>query len=216
MFAGLVTMVFAIILRGRVGKPRLSVFRLLLIGGAAAYVLPHALAFLTGLWRATSGLPDLPTVTGGQVLLGLFATVAALSLTHRPGNPPNVPVAAFVPLLLDRATGSFQNASLRADANACTQGMTGQLQPREIANTCDFAITVGLCLPGEMNPAPCAQFLTIPPGETAVFDPGAAQLSSVPANPDGLTVVACRAPDRPSRWGNVTGRGYRGVCLPPG
>ena len=35
-------------------------------------------------------------------------------------------------------------------------------------------------------------------------------------NPYGLTVVACGTPDRPSRWGNVTGRGYRGMCLPPG
>lgn len=80
---------------------------------------------------------------------------------------------------------------------------------------CDFAITLGLCLPGEGNPDPCAQSVTILPGETALLDPGDARLSSVPGNPGGLTVVACRTPDRPSRWGNVTGRGYRGVCLPP-
>lgn len=226
LFIGIVTVLAIIILRARVEKPRLPVWQMILAGVAAAYVVPYALLFLAAAWRAVPGLPALPTVTGGQVFLGVFATGAALTLTHRPGTPPKVPLwagvligvafAALFPPLIDRATGRYQNASLRADVSACMQGMAGQLQPREVANGCDFPITVGLCLPGEVNPAPCAQSVTLAPGERASLDPGTARLSSVPANPNGLTVVACRTPDRPSRWGNVTGRGYRGVCLPPG
>ena len=33
---------------------------------------------------------------------------------------------------------------------------------------------------------------------------------------DGLTVVACRPPGRPSRMLSTIGRQYEGVCLPPG
>lgn len=93
--------------------------------------------------------------------------------------------------------------------------MTGQAQPGEVRNICDEAIVVGLCLPGEVNRVHCAQVAVIEPEAVAVFDPGGERVSSVPGNAGGLTVVACRPPDRPSRWGNVTGRGYRGVCLPP-
>jgi hypothetical protein len=226
MFFGIVAVLFAMILRARALKPRLAVWQLALIGGTAAYVIPPSLLVAAGFWARIPWLPALPSVTFGQVFLGVFATGAVLTLTQRPGAPPPVPlwaglltgvlVAAGLPPLIDRTTGSFQTASLRADVNHCTRGMTGQVQPREVTNTCDFAITVGLCLPGEVNPTPCAQSIRIPPGQSAWLDPGEARLSSVPGNPDGLTVVACRPPDRPSRWGNVTGRGYRGVCLPPG
>ncbi len=226
VFIGLLTVLSVIILRARALKPRLSLWKLALIGVASAYILPPTFVFLARVWQATPWLPALPVVTSGQVFLGAWATVAALTLTQRRGQPPRLPlwaglligvaVAALLPPLIDRATGSFQNASLRPDVTRCTRGMMGQVQPREVANTCDFAITVGLCLPGEMNPAPCAQSVTLQPGESVTFDPGEVRLSSVPGNPDGLTVVACRPPDRPSRWGNVSGRGYRGVCLPPG
>ncbi|GAA5073798.1 hypothetical protein GCM10023209_20120 [Roseibacterium beibuensis] len=225
VFFGILAVVAVIVLRARAAKPRLSVFRLALIGVAAAYVIPPSLAFLMGQWAAVSWLPGPPTVTGDQVFIAALVSVFALAL-QQPGKPPSVPlwagiligvaVAAFLPPLLDLATGRYQNASLRADVTHCTRGMTGQVQPREVSNLCDFDIVVGLCMPGEVNPTPCAQAFTIPPGESAVFDPGDARLSSVPGNPNGLTVVACRPPDRPSRWGNVTGRGYRGVCLPPG
>lgn len=94
--------------------------------------------------------------------------------------------------------------------------MRGQTQPREIANICDEPIAVGLCLPGEVNPAPCAQTRTIEPGQAARFDPGEAYLSSPPGNPNGLTVVACRPPARPSRMLSTIGRGDEGVCLTPG
>ncbi|MBY6202040.1 hypothetical protein KUV65_11745 [Maritalea mobilis] len=189
----------------------------------AAFVVPPSLAGIAdALHRATW----LPTVTFGAAFIGGWVGLLVLTIAERKGQPRRVPIWAgvvsgvlatfLVPPLLDLATGRYQNASLRADVNHCTRGMTGQVQPREVSNLCDFDIVVGLCMPGEVNPTPCAQAFTIPPGESAVLDPGDTRLSSVPGNPNGLTVVACRPPDRPSRWGNVTGRGYRGVCLPPG
>ena len=105
--------------------------------------------------------------------------------------------------------------ALRPDINHCTRGMTGQVQPDEVHNRCNEPIAVGLCLPGELNPAPCAQTAIIEPGQSAKFDPKGARLSSLPSNRDGLTVVACRPPARPSRMGTTVGRGYEGVCLPP-
>lgn len=225
VFIGILTVFAVVILRLRALKPRLSLLRLLLIGVAAAYVVPPVILLFAQVWRSTPWLPELPTVTSGQIFLGGFAAVAAITLSQQPGQPPRLPIWAVLliavtvafglPRALDWATGSYQNASLRSDVNYCARGMTGQVQPQEVTNACVFAITVGLCLPTEMNPTACAQSITIPPGESALFAPGDARLSSVPGNPDGLTVVACRPPSRPSRWGNVTGRGFRGVCLPP-
>ncbi len=44
VFSGILTVVFVIVQRGRAGKPRLSAWKLGLIGIAAAYVIPWALA----------------------------------------------------------------------------------------------------------------------------------------------------------------------------
>lgn len=194
-----------------------------LVGVVCAYVGPPVFAHVQILWRQA---PFLPEVTGGMVFIGLWVAFLVLFVFERKGQPRRVPiwagtliavVAMFaVPLLLDKVTGVYQNASLRADVNHCTSGMLGKSQPRSVTNICDFAITVGMCLPGEKNPDPCAQSVTLEPGATAVFDPGAARLSSLPSNANGLTVVACRPPHRPSRNLRTTGRGYEGVCLPGG
>lgn len=225
LFLGILTAMTAIVLRARAGKPRLSAITVILIGVAGAYLIPLASAFLSRAWRATPALPALPVITEGQVHIGLWTALLVLGISHRPGRPPRIPLwaglaiglatAILLPPLLDGVTGSYQRASLRADVNECTRGMRGQAQPREVTNICDEPITVGLCLPGEINPAPCAQSHTIGPGEMARFDPRGASLSSLPANPNGLTVVACRPPDRPSRMLSTMGRGHEGVCLPP-
>lgn len=225
LFIGTLTALAAITLRARALRQRLSAFKVILIGIAGAYVIPPTLAFFAEKWRATPMLPDLPVITSGQLFLGAWATFAALLIGDRPGQLPRVPLwaglaigvaVAALPPLLDRVTGSYQRVSLHADVNHCTRGMTGQVQPREVTNICDDPITVGLCLPDETNPTPCAQSHTIEPGQMAQFDPGDAYLSSLPGNPGGLTVVACRPFARPSRMASVHGRGYEGVCLPPG
>lgn len=205
----------------RSGTRRLPVWGAVLVGVAVAWLGMPALVWVQGVWRAT---PWMPEVTGGALFIGGWVSMVALTMFEHKGSPRRVPLwagvlaggmaALFVPPLIDWATGSYQRASLRSDVNACTRGMLGQVQPREVTNICDFPITVGLCLPGETNPEPCAQSVTIAPGAVARFDPGLAGLSSVPSNPGGLTVVACRPPHRPSRMGRVTGRGFEGVCLP--
>ncbi len=226
VFVGILTALGAIVLRARALKPRLSAFKVVLIGVAGAYVIPPTLAFLDETWRATPVLPDLPVITSGQLFLGAWAAFATFLIGNRPGQPPRVPLwaglligvamAVLLPPLFDHVTGSYQRASLRADVNHCTQGMQGQIQPREITNICNEPITVGLCLPDEINPTPCAQSYTLAPGQIARFEPGEAYLSSLPGNAGGLTVVACRPPDRPSRMISTLGRGYEGVCLPSG
>ncbi|MDN2583270.1 hypothetical protein [Aquibium sp. ELW1220] len=221
---GIATALSAVVLRFQAGKPRLSFFRLLLIGVAGAYLVTPALAYLAQAWRATPALPALPVVTSGQLFLGTWAAFAVLFVANSTARPKRVPlwaglligvaVAALFPPLIDGLTGTYQRTSLRDDVDHCTRGMKGQVQPRAATNICNEPITVGLCMPGEVNPAPCAQSFTIGPGESATFDPGDASLSSLPSNPGGLTVVACRPPDRPSRMGRTTGRGYEGVCIP--
>jgi ABC-type Fe3+-siderophore transport system permease subunit len=222
---GIATTLSAVVLRFQAGRPRLPFFRLLLIGLAGAYLVTPALAYLAQAWRATPALPSLPVVTSGQLFLGTWAAFAVLFVANSAARPKRVPlwaglligvaVASLFPPLIDGLTGTYQRTSLRDDVDHCTRGMKGQVQPREATNICKEPITVGLCMPGEVNPVPCAQSFTIGPGETATFDPGGASLSSLPGNPGGLTVVACRLPDRPSRMGRTTGRGYEGVCLPP-
>lgn len=187
---------------------------------ALPLVLPHVLPTIRAVWLGLG----LPPLTGGAVFIG--AWVAVLLASFLPRARPiwqrsviavavGLVAAYGVPPLMDAATGRFNNASLRADVNHCTDGMVGRVQPRVVTNTCAEEIVVGLCLPGERNPAPCAQSVRVAPGQTVTLDPGEARLSSVPGNPGGLTVVACRPPDRPSRTGRVTGRGFDGVCLPP-
>lgn len=226
VFSGILTVLFAIVQRQRAGKPRLSAWKLGLIGIAAAFVIPWALALAAKAWRATPVLPALPVVTFDQMFIGAWVALAMLAIGHRPGRRPRVPLwaglltgvafAALLPPFLYLVTGSYQRASLHTDVNHCTRGMTGQSQPREIVNICGEPIAIGLCLSGETNPAPCAQTEILQPGQTARFDPGGARVSSLPSNLDGLTVVACRPPARPSRMQTTMGRGYEGVCLPPG
>ncbi len=225
VFSGILTVVLVIVLRVRAGKPRLAFWKLVLTGVAAAYVIPLAISLLVDAWRAVPALPALPVVTFGQVFIGALVLVGALACGHRPGGRPRVPLwgallaglatAVLLPPFLDLVTGSYQRASLHPDLNRCTRGMTGQVQPRDVANSCEEPIVVGLCMPGEINPAPCAQTRTIAPGQSARLDPGGARLSSLPSNANGLTVVACRPPARPSRMLTTIGRGYEGVCLPP-
>lgn len=208
--------------RGRTGR-RLPGWGVLLAGVVGAYAGLPAWVVFRRVWDA---IPVLNELTGTAIFIGLWFGFLVFYLFEHKGQPRRVPhwVAALaglaaavgVPPLLDWTTGVYQPASLRADVNRCTDGMLGQVQPRSVTNTCDFPITVGLCLPGEVNPAPCAQSVTLAPGETAQFDPGEARLSALPVNPNGLTVVACRPPDRPSRFTRAGGRGYEGVCLPPG
>lgn len=222
---GIILALGAFVMRFQAGKPRPSVLTLVAIGVAGAYLVTPALGFLAEAWRSAPGLPALPVVTSGQLFLGAWAGFAVLFIANSKGRPKRVPlwagiligvaVAALFPPLIDGWTGTYQRPSLRDNVDHCTRGMKGQVQPREAKNVCDEPITVGLCLPGEVNPAPCAQSFTLDPGETATFDPGDASLSSLPSNPNGLTVVACRPPDRPSRMGTTIGRGYEGVCLPP-
>lgn len=225
-FSGILTVLFVIVWRVRAGMSRLPVWKLGLIGIVAAFVVPWAIALSAGLWRSVPGLPDLPVISFDQVFIGGLVALLVFAASHRPGGKPRVPlwgslvsgaaVAILLPPLLFLATGSYQRPSLRTDVNHCTRGMTGQVQPRDVENICDEPIAVGLCMPGETNPAPCAQTKILQPGEVAHFDPGDARLSSLPSNPGGLTVVACRPPARPSRMGTTMGRGYEGVCLPPG
>jgi hypothetical protein len=222
LFSGILTVGFVIVLRVRAGQPPLSAWKLGLIGIAAALVIPWALALAAEVWRAT--LPDLAVVTFDQLFIGAGVALALLAIL-RPGRPPLVPLwaalstgaafAVLLPPLLDLVTGSYQRPSLREHVNHCTSGMTGQSQPRDVANICDEPIAVGLCLSGEVNPTPCAQSEIIQPGQSARFDPGEERVSSLPSNLDGLTVVACRPPARPSRMRTTMGRGYEGVCLPP-
>lgn len=222
---GIVTALSVVVLRQRAAKPRLSCALLVLIGAAEAYVVTPALYALADAWRATPWLPALPVMTSsGRLFLGAWAGFAVPFAANTSSRPKRIPlwaglliggvVAVLFPPLIDGLTGSYQRTSLRDDVDHCTCGMKGQVQPREATNVCDEPISVGLCMPGEVNPAPCAQSFTIGPGETARFDPGDASLSSLPGNPGGLTVVACRPPARPSRMGTAIGRGYEGVCVP--
>lgn len=226
LLAGIVTVLTVMVWRAQALMPSLPFTRLLLVGIAGAYLVPPALGFIGELWRSHDSLPALPNVTHGAVFLGAWTAFAALFIGNTKAKPRRVPLwagalvgiatAVLAPPLIDRLTGSYQHLSLLADVNHCTKGMLGQVKPREVVNICDQPITVGLCLPGEINPKPCMQTYTLAPGQTALFDPGEAKLSSLPGNPNGLTVVACSPPARPSRMVSVIGRGYEGVCIPAG
>ncbi|WP_205387858.1 hypothetical protein [Pseudosulfitobacter sp. DSM 107133] len=192
-----------------------------LIGIVAAYVGPPALDILQRLWRA---LPFLPVITEGMVFLGGFVFFVMHYMFEGKDKPRRVPVRAslatavvvalVLPWVLFKTTGTYQQISYRANVDHCTSGMRGQVQPRDVTNTCDFTIVVGLCMPDERNPETCRQSVTLAPGAVARFDPGEARLSYNPGNRDGLTVVACRPPSRPSRALTQVGRSHEGVCLP--
>lgn len=216
---GLIGGLFAIIVTH--GRGGITFRRVLLVALVSAYVLPRVFAWIQPLWRAS---PWLPEITGGMVFLGIWFAVAALTLFERKGQPRRVPIwagllfavcmAFAVPAVMDRLTGVYQRPSLRADVNGCVRYAPGDEGELDATNLCDHEIVVGLCLPGERNPAPCAQSIALAPGQTASLDRAGARLSSLPGNPDGYTLVACRPPHRPSRMTRTTGRGYDGVCLP--
>lgn len=218
---GFVAVVFSWSLKKHDGQRRLPFWAIVLIGGVAAYVGPPLFDLVKG---ALSFVPGVSRLTESAVIFGLWVALVALTLFETKGQSRRVPiwvglsialVAAFaVPPLMDKITGAYQNMSLKPNVNNCTSGMLGQSAPRQVTNICDYPIAVGLCLPAEKNPAPCQQTTTIAPGATVNFNPGTARLSSLPSNPNGLTVVACRLPHRPSRTLSVMGRGYDGVCLP--
>ena len=86
VFSGLATVVFVSVLSPRAGKPRLPVWALALIGIAAAFVIPWALALSAAAWRATPALPTLPVVTFDQVFIGVLVALAVLALSHRPNH----------------------------------------------------------------------------------------------------------------------------------
>lgn len=217
VFGLLAAVLSRIIGKRGVSKRRLPFWATVLVTVAAAYVGPPVFAWVQTVWRAS---PILPDVKGGMVFIGLFA----LTMFESKDNPRRVPIWAGVlfgvvvgmgrPPLIDKASGTYQRPSFRIDVNECTRGMRGQVQPRDVTNICDFQITVGICLPGELNPAPCAQSVTLVPGEGTSFDPGDARLSSAPGNRNGLTVVAYRPPHRPSRARDIAKRNHDAVCLP--
>lgn len=226
LFAGVLTVFAAIMLRARAQRPRLPAWKLGLAGIAGACATPPLIAALAAIWQAVPALPPALLPTAEKLYLGAWTAVLALAISHRTGRPPRLSlrtglliglvVALLLPVVLERLTGQIQRSSLLADLNRCTRAVVGQGRPYQVSNVCDEPIAVGLCLPGEINPAPCARSRILLPGEMAQFDPGEARLSSLPSNPDGFTIVACRPPARPSRIRKNTGRGYDGVCLPPG
>lgn len=174
--------------------------------------------------RAVDTMPILSGITSGQLFIGIWAALVAFFVFEQKDKPRRVPVwAAFLiglaamfglPPLLDAWTGKYQDASLLANVNQCTDGMLGQTEPRQVRNTCDHPIVVGLCLPDETNPDPCSQSFHIAAGQSVVLDAQGENLAALPSTPAGFTVVACRPPGRPSRALKVGGKGHRGICLP--
>lgn len=221
--AGIVTVLAVVLLRARAGRARPPVWVLALAGIGGAFGVPAVLALLAAAGRAVPGLPDL-SVNDDRLFIGGWVALLALALSIRPGQPPRLPLwgvaalgvaaAVVVPAVLDRATGQFQPASLRADMTHCLAARAGAVVTA--VNRCAEPVVVGLCLPGEVNPAPCAQSLELAPGAVARLDTGGAARSSLPSAPDGYTLVACHPGDRPSRMRQAGGRGHEGVCLPPG
>ncbi|WP_306259814.1 hypothetical protein [Pararhizobium sp. IMCC21322] len=224
IFFGFFAAGFSWVLAKRSGeRRRLPFWGSVVIGVLAAYIGPPVFGMAQDVWRTVPGLRE---ITGGAVILGLWAWFVAITLFERKGQPRRVPIwagvviamitALVLPPLMDRVTGSYQNASLRSDVNGCVRWTVDDGTLRQATNICDYPVTVGLCMPGEKNPAPCDQSSTLTPGAMARFDSGGARQSSLPSSPDGFTMVACRPPHRPSRTLSVMGRGYGGVCLPEG
>lgn len=212
---------FWIVINSNSHSRRLPFWGVIAIGVAAAIIGPPLLALLQ---KAGRTVPFIPEITGGALFIGLWSAFFMLTLFERKGQPRRVPiwrgivlgliVALAFPPLIDWVTGAYQNTSLRADANACIRWTPGENTQREATNICDEPVIVGLCLPNEKNPAPCAQTATLGPNESASFDTAGTPRSSLPSNAGGHTTVACRPPHRPSRNLTVIGRGYHGVCLP--
>lgn len=206
---------------GRNPPRRMPLWISVLIGIAVAYGGLPAFGILQQVWRAT---PFLPEITSGMVFVAIFVVVTMQLLFESRGQKRRVPiwavlgiavsVALALPPLMYMVTGAYPGIALRADVNHCTRGMRGEVKPRSVTNICDFPIIVGLCMPDEQNPATCLQSTTLAPGAMASFDPGEARLSYAPGNRDGLTVVACRPPNRPSRMLSDTGRRHEGICVP--
>ncbi len=202
---------------------RLPFWGVIAIGVLAAFIGPPLLALIQDVGRTVPGIPE---ITGGKIFLGLWVALVALVLFERKGQPRRIPVwagilfgtvvALALPPVIDRFSGAYQNTSLLANANACTHWVSGENTQLQATNICDYPIVVGLCLPGEENPAPCDQIETLQPNKSASFDTAGTPLSALPSNANGYTTVTCRPPHRPSRNLTVMGRGYEGVCLPEG
>ncbi len=219
--AVVVTFICLMVLNKRNQPRRLSVFGAIVILIGVAYCSQFVLPPIQDRLREVFLFRR---ITEGAVFVGLFVSCAALFIFERREAPRRVPLwvgfglglaAMFgLPPLLDAMTGKYQDSSLRAHVNACTDGMVGQSEPITVTNTCNFPVVVGLCLSNEANPEACAQSVTIASGMTGSIAPIGGGIASLPANPNGATIVACRPPHRPSRTKNVGGRGHRGVCLP--
>ena len=210
MFSGLATVVFVSVLRMRTGRPRLPLWALALIAIAAAFVIPWALALAAEPWRAAPALPALPTVTFDQVFIGALVALAVLTVGHRPNMRPRVPLwAGLSPAwrrnraaAADRMDGRYQRPSLRADVNHCTRGMKGRssrakspifaMSRSRSAFACPAKPTRTLCANRD-HPARRGALRPVKPPVV------------LPSNPGGLTVVACRPPDRPSRMKTTIG-----------
>ncbi|MEP0522137.1 MAG: hypothetical protein ABJO09_14965 [Hyphomicrobiales bacterium] len=222
IFLGLVFGSLSWIYANRPREPRrLPFWGAVLIGIIGAYIGPPLFSAAQELWLSIPGVPE---ITQGAFFIGLWVALVAITLFERKDQSRRVPVwagvavgflaALLVPPLMDWLTGSYQNASLRTDVNQCSNWTPGKGTQFHVINTCDYPIVVGLCLPDEKNPEPCNQSAILVPGENAEFDHRGSGLSSLPANPNGFTVVACRPPSRPSRNLSVMARGHTGVCLP--
>ena len=162
-------------------------------------------------------------INGTTWFIGFWVALLALTLFERKGAPRRVPiwaglalaaVAMFaVPKLLDTLTGSYQDASLKADVNACLKSTPNGTQ-LTVSNSCTHPIVVGLCQSNERNPEPCRQSIQLTPGGTTALNANGETRAALPSSPNGYTIVACRVEHRPSRTKKVGGKGHRGVCLP--
>ena len=221
LFGLLVALLSWMIVNASSPSRRLPIWGAAIVGGGAVFLAAPVLDFAQQTLGSTAGRFE---VSGDALFIGLWFGIIAITVFERKGQPRRVPiwagvavglVATFgVPPLLDRLTGKYQNASLRADVNHCMQTVSGDSSTRNVSNGCEHPIVVGLCLSSERNPAPCAQAVELAPGKATTLDSKGEQRSSLPSNANGYTLVACRPPDRPSRTKKVGGKGHRGVCLP--
>jgi len=222
IFFGLIIAFLAWKIANRPEKPkRLPFWGAIVVGIAAAYAAEPVFAFVR---QAQNSIPFLTRFTEGAIMIWLWVSGLVLIAFERKGAPRRVPIwagiavggfaALIVPPIIDGISGSYQDASLRSDEYRCMGFERAEGTSFSVTNKCEEPIVVGLCLSNEKNPAPCSQTITLDAGATGSVDNRGEPLSSLPSNPDGYTITACRPPNRPSRDLKVGGRGHRGVCLP--
>ncbi len=210
LFAAMAVVLTWLVVGRRASWPKLVYIPIAIV---SAFVLPPVFLWLQGIWRSIGVLPE---INGTQAFIAIWSGALTLLVFERKGQPRRVPfwmgigvgilVAIVVPPLLDLSTGRYQPASLRADQNACLSAIARDGTAIQVSNSCEDAVSVGLCLPSERNPTPCRQFEILPPNHTGIFETEGTALASVPANPNGFTLVACRPQHRPSRDLRTTGR----------